>query len=185
MKQPFFDHPEIRLRACEPEDLETMYQIENDTTLWDVSYTTVPYSRYALRQYLEQSTNDIFADKQLRLMIADKNSKEVVGIVDLADFDPLHNRAAAGIVVQKAYRQRGIGQQALQQLLTYTFRFLHLHQLYAYIAIDNQACLHLFTQCGFTQSTLLKDWLKSDNGTYKDAYLLQCFNPENQLREGF
>ena len=38
----------IRLRALEPEDLDELYQIENDRRLWDVGLTNVPYSRFAL-----------------------------------------------------------------------------------------------------------------------------------------
>ena len=40
--------PAIRLRAIEPEDLDLLYQIENDSSLWDVGTTNVPYSRYTL-----------------------------------------------------------------------------------------------------------------------------------------
>ena len=40
--------PRVRLRAMEPEDLDILYRIENDMSLWDVGNTNVPYSRYAL-----------------------------------------------------------------------------------------------------------------------------------------
>ena len=42
----------ILLRAMEPEDLELLYQIENNPALWKVGVTNVPYSRYQLRDYL-------------------------------------------------------------------------------------------------------------------------------------
>ena len=38
----------ISLRSPEPEDLELMYAMENDTALWSVGNTTLPYSRYNL-----------------------------------------------------------------------------------------------------------------------------------------
>ena len=38
----------VLLRALEPEDLDMLYQIENNRQLWDVGTTNVPYSRYAL-----------------------------------------------------------------------------------------------------------------------------------------
>ena len=34
----------IRLRALEPEDLECLYQWENDMDLWEVSDTLTPFS---------------------------------------------------------------------------------------------------------------------------------------------
>ena len=49
----------ILLRAVEPEDLDLMYLIENDTQLWTSGVSTVPYSRYALRQFILKSSNDM------------------------------------------------------------------------------------------------------------------------------
>lgn len=69
MKQSFLSNDRIYLRAVEPEDMDVMYEMENDPSMWDISNFTVPYSRYVLRQYIEGSQCDVFADKQLRLMI--------------------------------------------------------------------------------------------------------------------
>ncbi len=41
------------LRALEPEDLDFIYQIENDESLWEVSHTQTPYSKFLIKQYLE------------------------------------------------------------------------------------------------------------------------------------
>lgn len=172
MRSPYLMNSAIYLRACEPEDLEVMYHIENNTSLWEVSGITVPYSRYTLKQYIESSQNDIYVDKQLRLMAVDKKNNKVIGIADLTDFDPLHGRAAVGIVVLEEDRRKGYANQILQLLYEYSFNFLHLHQLYAFVPCDNEASLALFCGNGFLQCGLLKEWLQTDDG-YKDAYLLQ------------
>jgi diamine N-acetyltransferase len=52
--------PQIRLRAMEPEDLELLYQIENDREVWNVGVTNVPYSRYVLRTYIAESSGALF-----------------------------------------------------------------------------------------------------------------------------
>ena len=59
----------IYLRALEPEDLEFIYKIENNESVWDVSNTQTPYSRFLIRQYLENAHQDIYEAKQLRLAI--------------------------------------------------------------------------------------------------------------------
>ena len=61
--------PYVRLRAMEPEDLELLYQIENEPELWQVGCTNVPYSRYLLRDFITRSTGDIYTDKQVRLCL--------------------------------------------------------------------------------------------------------------------
>ena len=55
----------MKLRAVEPEDLDLLYQIENDQSLWLVGATNVPYSRYTLHDYIANSSDDIYADSQV------------------------------------------------------------------------------------------------------------------------
>ena len=94
---------EVKLRAMEPEDLDWLYRIENNPDLWNVGATNVPYSRYALHDYIANSSNDIYSDRQVRFII--ENSKgNVVGIVDLVNFDPQHLRAEIGIVIETPVR---------------------------------------------------------------------------------
>ena len=93
------EFPQIDLRAMEPEDLDLLYKVENDVSLWGVGVTNVPYSRYTLHNYIANAVGDIYTDKQVRLMIENQNH-ETVGIVDITDFDPRHMRAELGIVIQ-------------------------------------------------------------------------------------
>ena len=89
----------IYLRALEPEDLEFIYKIENNESVWEVSNTQTPYSRFLIRQYLENAHQDIYEAKQLRLAICLNDTFEAVGLIDLFDFDPKNNRAGVGIVI--------------------------------------------------------------------------------------
>ena len=77
-------HVRVRLRAMEPEDLDMLYHIENDRSLWNVSATNVPYSRYALHNYIADAKNDIYIDGQVRLII-ENEQQETVGVIDLVD----------------------------------------------------------------------------------------------------
>ena len=177
MKQSFLSNDRIYLRAVEPEDMDVMYEMENDPSMWDISNFTVPYSRYVLRQYIEGSQCDVFADKQLRLMIMSKSDHRILGTIDITDFVPLHSRGEVGIAVHKDYRRQGYASDALQLLCEYAFDFLSLTQLYAHVATDNEVCMKLFTSCGFVQCGLLKDWLQV-GGCYKDASIFQYLNPK-------
>ena len=42
------------LRALEPSDLDFLYQLENDTSIWEISGTLKPYSKKVLQLYLEK-----------------------------------------------------------------------------------------------------------------------------------
>lgn len=165
--------PQVFLRAIEPEDLDILYGIENDMSLWNVSVTSVPYSRYTLYDYIANTKSDIYADRQVRMMIENANH-EVVGIVDLINFDPKHMRAEIGIVIERKHRNKGLAQSAINKIKEYSLDILHLHQLYAYINVDNKQSLNLFERCGFLPSNELKDWL-FDGKKYHNALLMQLF----------
>jgi len=82
----------IYLRALEPEDLEFIHQIENDETIWEISNTITPYSKYLIKQYLENAHKDIYEVKQLRLVICN-DADTAIGMIDLFDFDIKNKRA--------------------------------------------------------------------------------------------
>lgn len=166
----------IYLRALEPEDLEFVYAIENDESIWEISHTQTPYSRFLIRQYLENAHQDIYEAKQLRLAICLTNSSEAIGLIDLFDFDPQHSRAGIGILIQNSSeRNKGIGSEALQLLIEYAFSQLQLHQLYANIGTENEASLQLFAKFGFQKIGIKKQWNKVNN-VYKDEALFQLIN---------
>lgn len=162
----------ITLRALEPTDLDTLYKWENDSALWAVSDTVAPYSREALWHYLEQYTGDIYAQRQLRLMITQTDGDTPLGTIDFMNFDPLNNRAELGLFIAAEQRGKGLGRQALDLLTAYARDHLGLRQLYVYIALDNEACLKLFEAYGYRRVGILQSWVKRGTN-YRDVALLQ------------
>jgi diamine N-acetyltransferase len=169
----------ISLRAPEPEDLDLLYLWENSTEVWQVSGTLVPFSRYILKQYLENAGKDIFEMKQLRLIIQLNSNKRPVGAIDLFDFDPFHRRAGVGILIaEPSDRRKGYAKEALETVIAYCFRGLQVHQLYCNIAVGNQSSLKLFTAAGFELVGEKKDWLKTGD-VFTGEFLLQLINKVN------
>jgi len=162
----------ITLRAMEPEDLELLYQIENDPEVWNVGATNVPYSRWHLRRFIEAATDDIYTDGEVRLII--DTDRGVAGIVDLINFEPRHQRAEIGIIVRNEFRNQGIASEALLKLANHSKRIFHLHQLYAIVSVENHPSVALFEKMGYKKSAHLKDWLY-DGQNYQDAEIFQIF----------
>jgi diamine N-acetyltransferase len=165
------------LRALEPEDLELLYEWENNSSNWIISNTVVPFSKYTLKRYLENSHKSIYETGQLRLMI-DHNTENTttIGTIDIFDFDPFHKRAGLGILIAKEeYRRKGYASMAIVCLIEYCFSTLQLHQLYCNILANNCESMELFKKAGFVQSGIKRDWVKtSDN--YLDEYIFQLIN---------
>lgn len=163
----------IYLRALEPEDLSFLYDIENDVSLWEVSHTQTPYSKWLLKNYIENSHQDIYEAKQLRLVITHNETNNLLGLIDLFDFDPKNNRVGLGIVIKDDLsRNKGVGSDALNVLINYVFTHLNMQQIYVNVAVTNDASIKLFSKFGFALIGIKKQWNKVGS-SYVDEAMYQ------------
>ncbi len=168
----------VYLRALEPEDLLFIYEIENDENIWEVSNTQTPYSQFLIKKYLKNSHQDIYEAKQLRLVICKNKDFKAIGLIDLFDYDPRNNRAGIGIIIKDENdRNQGVGSQALEVLIKYSFQKLNLNQLFANINSQNSSSVALFTKFGFQKIGTKKQWNLID-GIYQDEDLFQLIKPQ-------
>ena len=148
MRKRYLRGDQVYLRALEPEDLDFIYEVENQPDHWAMTDFTVPYSRFSIRQYLRDNRNDLFADKHL------------------------HAHAEVGILVRQEYRGMGYAGEALGLLCDYAFGFLALHQLVAYVLVDNHDSRELFCANEFVSRGTLREWWRMD-GEFKDVVVYQ------------
>ena len=162
---------DCKLRALEPEDIDFLYNIENQEDLWEVSQTHLPFSKYILKKYIENANQDIYETKQFRYVISSSDN-ELIGCIDLYDFDPQNKRACVGIVILEHFRGQGYGQKALALLVEYSTKILCLHQLIAYVSEDNLVSSCVFEKLGFISYGFKKDWIFS-RGIFKNVRIYQ------------
>ena len=109
-------------------------------------------------------------------MVICEQGDKAIGLIDVFDFEPNHNRAGIGIIIlDKNQRNKGMGAEAISLLCDYLFEALGLWQIYANILEENSASLHLFKKLGFQEVGIKKDWVRFKN-TYKNEVLLQKIN---------
>jgi diamine N-acetyltransferase len=168
----------VRLRAIEPADIDLLYLWENDPNVWIVSESIEPYSRFKLEKYI-LAEGDIYANKQLRLMIDCKQNGnyETIGAVDLFDFNPIHGRAGLGLLIYSdENRGKGYASDALTILIEYSFTILNLSVLYCNISANNLKSIKCFENAGFEKCGLKKSWNNTPN-VRVDEFLVQLINP--------
>lgn len=164
----------LKLRALELEDLDFIFEVENNEEFWQISGTQTPFSKYLLKQYLANAQQDIYEAKQLRMLIED-TSKNSIGLIDLFDFDPKNKRAGLGILILKQFQNNGYGKQAISLFIDYAFQTLDLHQIFVNITIDNRKSIALFESLNFSKIGIQKDWIKVGK-LYKDVAYYQIIN---------
>jgi len=164
----------IFLRALEPEDLDFLFNIENDESNWELSNTQTPYSKYTLKQYIENAHQDIYEIKQFRFVICTKENIKI-GIIDLFEFDPKNRRVGVGLLLLEEYQNKGFGSQALKLVIDYAFLSLNMHQIFANISKNNKKSISLFKKFNFVKVGVKKDW-NFNNSKYQDEILFQLIN---------
>ena len=161
-----------RLRALEPEDAERMYAWENDPEVWHVSGTTAPFSRHTLARFIEEQRFDIYATRQLRLIIEAPDGRSV-GALDIFDFDPQMRRFGIGILIyDRSDRRQGYAASAVEAVKRYGRDTLGVHQIWCSASEDNRASLALFGKAGFEICGRRRDWILTPEG-YRDDIMMQ------------
>ena len=163
---------EIQLRAPELSDLDVLFSWENDESLWYLSQTLIPFSRFDIEQFIINSNHDIFTEKQFRFMIVKKDNGVLLGCVDLFEFDAQNKRAGIGILIDQNHRGEGWASQALDLIIDYSFHHLNLHQLYCNILESNVESKNLFERKHFLAIGVKKDWILLEEG-YLNEILYQ------------
>ena len=168
----------ISLRALEATDLDFLFSVENNEDFWEVSGTQTPYSKYILQKYLENAQQDIYEAKQYRFVICNIQNTPV-GMIDLFDFNPQHQRVGVGILILPEYQKRGYASEALNLLIDYAFFHLNVHQIYANITSDNTNSIALFEKAKFKKVGVKKDWTFVKEN-YKDEILYQLIKNKHE-----
>lgn len=164
----------ISLRAVEPKDAQIIKIWENNQDNWQLSNTLAPFSEHIIEQYIEIAQKDIFETRQLRLMIETTKENRAVGAVDLFDFDPLHQRAGVGILINAtADRREGYALEALTILRAYCKEVLMLKQLFCNISERNVKSQKLFEKADFVKTGTQKQWLRVSHHEWEDVFFYQ------------
>ena len=162
--------------------MQVLYKWENDTEVWKVSNTIVPFSKYMLLQFIANQQRDILENATAAPdhRIEDRGGKPV-GAIDLFDLDPYNCRAGVGILIyDKRDQGQGYASQALSSLIRYGFQVLGLNQLllrYSFAQRSRQsgACAE---GKGFAGRRADKRNGRERTSDWQDDYMLQLLNPQ-------
>ena len=139
-------------------------KFSESTCLKSFFVKTIPYSSFALEQYVMEATRtDIYGSKQLRLVICDCANGKAVGFIDLFNFSPRDFRAEVGVLIERNSRNKGYAGEALELLIDYAFNTLHVHQLACTLTAENTISRRLFEKAGFVHTSTRKEWFFRNN----------------------
>ena len=136
----------ILLRSLKISDLSFLKHIENNKSNWKYGSENVLYSNSDLMNFIANSKEDIKKSKQFRFVI-DKYGTSI-GFIDLYDYTEFTSKI--GIIIDKKYRRKGFGKEALDLISCYAFSSLEINKLFALVNSSNEPSISLFRSTGFT-----------------------------------
>lgn len=159
----------IYFRTLTSDDVSIMMAWENNPENWKISSTTKPYSRDQIEEFVNLN-QDIYIHTQLRLIICESKSNEVIGNIDLFDFEPEHKRIGVGILIDEKYRENGFANQSIQLIEEYCKIILDVKNMFCNILTDNDASISLFEKNNFTRLSVKPNWHQF-KGKWFDEYM--------------
>lgn len=162
----------IELRGMLPEDIDLLFDWENDRTHWHLSNTTRPISKQDISDFVS-NVKDIYLDEQLRLMIVSVAEDRPIGTLDIFECDFHNKRGGLGILIAESEdRRRGFGFESLEMVKIYARDVLHFKQLYANILKSNKESIALFEKAGFVKCGEKKEWINRGR-VFEDEWMFQ------------
>jgi RimJ/RimL family protein N-acetyltransferase len=112
--------------------------------------TTAQHWRWYERLQSDQS--------QLVLIVRDEQAGEPVGVIGLKGIDTTYRNAELWVYLGRPESQRkGMGRQAVCNMLDFAFDTLGLHRVYVHVFDFNEAAHRFFAACGFQDEGLLRE----------------------------
>lgn len=140
----------IFLRTPVVPDAQCICRWENDPQLSHVNCHNAALSLQDVTDWIARRNHDLLLENELRLMIC-SSAGEVLGCIDLFEYDSYSASAGVGIVVEESRRRKGVGSEALSLLSQHCFGPLKFQSLWCNIPASNIPSIALFSRCGFEQ----------------------------------
>lgn len=169
----------IVLREYRQEDLPSIREWVNDPEITGTlsHIFTFPQSVYDsesfLKMMIEGRGNEIRG-----FVIAEKDTLDYMGQIDLIRIDWLNRSATLGIVIgRKDKLGQGYGREAIHLLKTFVFQSLNLNRLELEVYDYNERAYRCYISCGFKEEGRLRQKIFK-NGKYHDVIVMSVLADE-------
>ncbi|MDA9685368.1 GNAT family N-acetyltransferase [Flavobacteriaceae bacterium] len=141
----------IFLRNLQDSDIDILLKIENDKSIWSYSIQDKPFSKSTIKNYVENAKLQDITEVNQKRFVVSSIKINVLGFIDLFDYDITKREASIGIVILKKYRNMGVGFDSVQLLESYCVNKLGMYKLYVSIDSNNIKSIKLFNKSGFVK----------------------------------
>ena len=171
-------NPKVRLRSVQEQDSDLLYKWINNPNL--VIFNS-PFKYVSLEEHcqwffgIQKNKNVVF------FMIDHLESKSTIGSCQLMNINNIYRSAELQIRIGVSeFHARGIGTEAIRQLVDYGFNKLNLHRIGLHVFSTNTRAIRAYEKNGFIKEGLLKE-AAFINGAWVDILMMGLLNQHETL----
>lgn len=169
-----FQTDRLVLRKITDEDAEMLFNNIYNNFDWYKYYYQLPFNSFEEYQQLVAKYKDWYArGNHFRWGIVEKESNEMIGLVQLHSRDALNNSCKIGYIVGYNFNKKGYAKEAAQVVLDFGINELDYHRIEAEIVDINKDSIKLAESLGMNYESTRQDGYKLEDEYYdQDVYVL-------------
>lgn len=169
---PTIETDRLKLRRIELKDAQSVfYHWLSDERVTDNlikgAHKTVSETIERVAVVVNQYDNKQFCYWGIQL----KASGELIGAIDLFNFDSATENCEVGYSLGYKWWNQGYGTEALKSVLEFGFGHMNIHKISAAHNLDNPASGIIMTKVGMKQEGTIKHMIRNAKNQYKDCAL--------------
>ena len=178
--------PPIRLVPLEDEHIARFLVLSSDPVLVETMGWKPfdPDERERFLRYVENITvPNMAGGYTIALSIVSTTDNTPIGYLSLKGVRDGGTGAEIGLaIMDKDYRGRGLGTEALKLAAAYAFDELELSILVLTVFPNNAPAIRSYETVGFVRTDILKESWELPDGTFADMWVMELYRPSPELR---
>jgi ribosomal-protein-alanine N-acetyltransferase len=166
---PMIETQRLILRKMEMNDANRMFDyIFSDHRVMDNLIKGPHKSISETINRVTEITNQYVSEKFCYWGIEVKESRELIGTIDLYNINEDTENCEVGYDIGFNWWNQGYGTEALHAVVEFAFRFMNIHKISATHGIDNPASGKIMLKVGMKREGIIRHMIKKNN-QYKDC----------------
>lgn len=175
----FLTGERVYLRPLTMADADLYFGTLFDPEARRLTGTQVSFTYEQIERYIDAKSQD---RSSVLLLIALKETDEVIGDIAIQSIDPMNRNANIRIAISQSEQQgKGYGSEAMRLMLDYGFGILNLHRIELNVFAYNERAYRAYEKLGFVKEGVQREALYY-NHEYHDSIQMAMLEDEYRAR---
>ena len=171
----------VYLRPVEQEDMERMYEAQQNAEIRRLTGSKDVFSRDDIDQYYERIRSD---ENRVDFAICLKGTEEAIGDITLMNISQSDRNGITRIAInEQTHFGQGYGTEAMNLMLDFAFGNLNLHRVQLDVISYNERAIKSYEKAGFKVEGRIRDELYYDF-KYHDSIIMGILEDEYKKLRG-